>query len=191
MRILLLNAHPDSGSFCDRIADAYVVGAHLGGHQVEAVALRDLSFDLVLRGGYAHPGPLEPDLVEQQRLVAWCEHLVVVSPNWWWSAPALLKGYIDRVFLPGFAMCYQDRFLYVQPLLRGRSARVIYTQNAPRLVGILFRSDLFWQWIKRAVLHHCGFAPVRRMVLYNAQHASDQDRNRFLDNVRELGRLGR
>jgi putative NADPH-quinone reductase len=111
--------------------------------------------------------------------------------NWWWSAPALLKGYIDRVFLPGFAMRYHERFPYVEPLLRGRSARVIYTQNSPRLAGVLFRGDLFWQWIKRAVLHHCGFAPVRRMVLYNARHAPDNDRNRFLDKVRELGRLGR
>jgi putative NADPH-quinone reductase len=119
VRILLLNAHPDSGSFCDRIADAYVVGAHLGGHQVEAVALRDLSFDLVLCGGYVHPGLSESGLVEQQQWVAWCEHLVVGSPNWWWSAPALLKGYIDRVFLPGFAMRYHDRFPYVQPLLCG------------------------------------------------------------------------
>jgi putative NADPH-quinone reductase len=191
VRILLLNADPDSASFWDRIADAYVVGASLGGHQVEAVALRDLRFDLVLRGGYAHPHPLEPDLIEQQRLLTWCAHLEVVSPNWWWSAPALRKGYIDRVFLPGFAMLYHERFPYVEPLLRGRSARVIYTQNSPRVTGVLFRSDLFWQWIKRAVLRHCGFSPVRRMVLYNARHAPDNDRNQFLDNVRELGRLGR
>jgi putative NADPH-quinone reductase len=168
-----------------------VVRAHLGGHQVQAAALRDLRFDLVLQGGYAHPGPLEADLSEQQRLLTWCEHLVVVSPNWWWSAPALLKGYIDRVFLPGFAMRYHERFPSVEPLLRGRSARVIYTQNLPRLAGVLFRVNLLWQWIKRAVLRHCGFSPVRRMVLYRARHASDNDRKRFLDNVRELGRLGR
>jgi NAD(P)H dehydrogenase (quinone) len=189
--LLLLNAHPDFGSFCDRIAEAYVVGAHLGGHQVQAIALRDLHFDLVLRGGYAHAGTLEPDLIEQQRLLTWCAHLVVVSPNWWWRAPVLLKGYIERVFLPGFAMRYHECFPYVEPLLRGWSARVIYTQNAPRLAGVLFRGDLFWHWIKRAVLRHCGFSPVCRSVLYDARQASDQDRNRFLDHVRELGRLGR
>jgi len=158
---------------------------------IQAVAIRDLQFDLVLRGGYSGSRALEPDLVEQQRLLQWCEHLVIVSPNWWWSAPALLKGYIDRVFVPEFAMRYRDRFPYVEPLLRGRSARVIYTQNAPRLAGVLFRGDLFWQWIRRAVLRHCGFSPVRRAVLYNAQHASPSRRERFLITVRDLGYHGR
>jgi hypothetical protein len=66
----IVNAHPDAGSFCDRIAEAYVVGAHLAGHQVQAIVLRDLHFDLMLRGGYAHAGPLEPDLIEQQYLLS-------------------------------------------------------------------------------------------------------------------------
>ena len=105
--------------------------------------LRDLQFDLVLRGGYHSAKPLEPDIIRQQELIQWCEHLVVVSPNWWWSAPALLKGYIDRVFLPGFAMRYHRRFPYVHPLLTGRSARVLYTQNSPWLAGWIFRRDLF------------------------------------------------
>ena len=117
---------------------------------------------------------------------------MVVSPNWWWSAPALLKGYIDRVFLPGFAMRYHEHFPYVGTPAPRAVTRVI----APRT-----RRD--WRaccagatcsgrsWIKRAVLRHCGFSPVRRMVLYHARHASDHDRNRFVDNVRELGRLGR
>jgi putative NADPH-quinone reductase len=145
MRVLLLNAHPDEGSLCDAIAGAYVEGSRGAGHEVRYVALRELRFDLVLRGGYHSAKPLEPDIIQQQELIRWCQHLVVASPNWWWSAPALLKGYIDRVFRPGFAMRYHARFPYVEPLLKGRSARVLYTQNAPWLAGWLFRGDLFWR----------------------------------------------
>jgi hypothetical protein len=116
-----------------------------------------------------------------------CEHLVIVSPNWWWAAPTLLKGYVDRVFLPGFAMSYHDRFPYVQPLLKGRSARVIYTQNSPRIVGVLFRGDLFWRWISRCVLGHCGFRPVRRLALYGAKDASPGRRAEFVEAARDLG----
>lgn len=115
---------------------------------------------------------------------------MVVSPNWWWSPPALLKGYIDRVFLPGFAMRYHARFPYVEPLLKGRSARVLYTQNSPRLVGWLFRGDLFWRWISRAVLGHCGFRPVRRHALYRAKDASPERRAAFLASATVLGRRG-
>ncbi len=191
MRILLLNGHPDAGSLCDALATSYAEGAREGGHDIRCVALRELEFDLVLRGGYHSAKPLEPDIAEQQELIQWCEHLVVVSPNWWWSAPALLKGYIDRVFLPGFAMRYQPRFPYVHPLLTGRSARVLYTQNSPRLAGWLFRGDLFWRWIAGAVLKHCGFQPVRRLALYSAKDVVHQTRLRFLAAARELGRRGK
>lgn len=190
MRILLLNAHPDEGSFSDAISAAYVVGAEEVGHDVRIVALRNLQFDLVLRGGFHHSKPLEPDIEKQQELLKWCEHLVVVSPNWWWSAPALFKGYVDRVFLPDFAMRYHARFPYVQPLLAGRSARVIYTQNSPRLAGWIFRGDLFWRWIRSAVLRHCGFRPVRRKALYRAKDASPEERFAFLASTKELGRRG-
>ncbi len=190
MRIFLLNAHPDEGSLSDAIAAAYVDGAREGGHDIRSTALRDLKFDLVLRGGFHHAKPLEPHIAQQQDLIKWCEHLVVVSPNWWWSAPALLKGYVDRVFLPEFAMRYHARFPYVEPLLTGRSARVLYTQNSPWLAGWLFRGDLFWRWISRAVLRHCGFRPVRRKALYRAKDTSPQARAAFLASVKELGRRG-
>ena len=187
MRILLLNAHPDAGSFCDAVAAAYVEGARTGGHEIRDVAIRELQFDLVLRGGYHATKPLERDITLQQDLIRWSEHLVLVTPNWWWSAPALLKGYIDRVFLPGFAMRYHARFPYVEPLLCGRSARVLYSQNSPRFAGWAFRGDLFWQWISKAVLRHCGFRPVRRHALYRAMDASHERRIKFLASVRRLG----
>jgi NAD(P)H dehydrogenase (quinone) len=190
VRILLLNAHPDEGSLCDAIAAAYLDGARDGGHSVRSIALRDLQFDLVLRGGFHNLKPLEPDILQQQELIKWCEHLVLVSPNWWWSAPALLKGYVDRVFLPDFAMRYHAQFPYVEPLLTGRSARVLYTQNSPRFAGWLFRGDLFWRWISRAVLHHCGFRPVRRMALYRAKDASPDVRATFLASVGKLAGRG-
>ena len=191
MRILILNAHPDEGSLCDAVTAAYLKGVNSAGHENRVVALRELQFDLVLRGGYHSSKPLEPDLLEQQELISWCQHLVVVSPNWWWSAPALLKGYVDRVFLPGFAMRYKARFPYVIPLLKGRSARVLYTQNSPRLAGWFFRGDLLWRWISGAVLGHCGFHPVRRHAIYRAKDTSSTQRLRFLESVENLGRLGK
>ena len=190
MRILILNAHPDEGSLSDSIAAEYVEGAQEGGHEIRLVPLRDLEFDLVLHGGFHPDKPIEPDIKRQQEYINWCQHIVIVSPNWWWSGPALLKGYIDRVFTPGFAMRYHNRFPYVEPLLTGRSARVLYTQNAPRIVGWLFRGDLFWRWISGAVLGHCGFRPVRRKALYSAKDTTAEERTAFLASVRQLGKHG-
>ena len=88
-------------------------------------------------------------------------------------------------------MRYHRRFPYVDPLLTGRSARVVYTQNSPWLSGWLFRGDLFWRWISGAVLKHCGFRPVHRLALYGAKEAPDKARHRFLADVKELGRRGK
>jgi len=88
-------------------------------------------------------------------------------------------------------MRYHHRFPYVQPLLSGRSARVLYTQNSPWLPGWLFRGDPFWRWISGAVLRHCGFRPVRRLALYSAKDAPDNARRRFLIHAKELGRRGK
>lgn len=79
-------------------------GAREGGHDIRCVALRELEFDLVLRAGTTAPNQWNLTSQSSRNSFNGCEHLVVVSPNWWWSVPALLKGYIDRVFLPGFAM---------------------------------------------------------------------------------------
>lgn len=65
----------------------------------------------VVHGAVLHEGrevqPLEPDLAGAQEAVSWSDQVVFVDPNWWGSMPALLKGFIDRVFLPGYA--FKDR----------------------------------------------------------------------------------
>jgi NAD(P)H dehydrogenase (quinone) len=75
MRILLLNGHPDAGSLCDALTASYAAGASEGGHDIRCVALRELEFDLVLRGGFHSAKPLEPDITEQQALSQWCDIL--------------------------------------------------------------------------------------------------------------------
>ena len=131
MRILVIDAHPDTGSFCEALAQSYVEGARTENHEVRCLRLREMQYDPILHGGFTNPQPLEPDLAKAQETILWCEHLVIVTPCWWWHVPALLKGFIDRVFLPGFGVEYLDDFPFIRKLLKGRSARVIYTQNSP------------------------------------------------------------
>ncbi|WP_427170557.1 NAD(P)H-dependent oxidoreductase [Arthrobacter sp. 92] len=191
MRILVIDGHPDAGSYCDALARAYVEGARTAGHEVELLRLREMNFDPILHGGFTHPQPLEPALTRARDAVRWCEHMVIVTPCWWFSVPALLKGFIDRVFVPGVGVDYLDRFPYIRKLLKGRSARVVYTQNAPQWLAVLTREDLFWRHLRRAVLGHCGFRPVRRTVLAGMQTATAQQRARWLEQVRLLGTGGR
>ena len=186
-RILVIDAHPDGGSFCDALARAYLDGAK-GTHEVRVIRLRELAFDPILHGGFTTPTPFEPALLEAREAIRWCQHLVLVTPNWWASVPALLKGFIDRVFLPGFGVDYLEGFPYIHKLLRGRSARVIYTQNAPQWLAFLAREDLFWRFVRRAFLGHCGFRPIKRTIVAPMEHASDARRESWLREVHALGR---
>ena len=108
-RILLILGTPKRDSLCHALAEAYSNGARGQGHVVRQLPLGELQFDPILREGFGQQQTLEPDLLEAQRQIHWAEHLVFVYPVWWGGVPALLKGFFDRTFLPGFAFKYRNR----------------------------------------------------------------------------------
>jgi len=93
---LVIDGHPDQHSLTAAIARRYAAGHG----DAELLALRDLSFDPHLRYGYHQRMTLEPDLVSARGALHAADRVVVASPLWWGSTPALLKGFFDRAFLP-------------------------------------------------------------------------------------------
>lgn len=192
-KILIINGHPYKKSLNHALAQRYAKGARAGGHDVRVVHLHELSFDPVLRYGYHEHMEMEPDLASQQDHVAWCEHFVIVTPVWWMARPSLLQGYLERVFTPEFAYRYRESGLFKfvpQRLLKGRSARVIYTQGGPQWALFLLLRDSFWLALKRGVLMFSGMSPVRRTCFSRADHANAAKRAQWLAKVEALGRRG-
>lgn len=188
MRILIIDGHPYAESFSNALANSYAKGAQEKGHEVELVHLRDLNFDPILHYGYQKKMELEDDLKRQQELLKWCEHLVVVTPIWWMNVPALLKGYFDRVLLPGFAFSFKNKKLIPDKFLKGRSARLIYTQNTPRWISTFFFLDSIWRLFKFGVLGFVGFGPVRRTVFARILSSSEERKKTWLRQVYKLGK---
>jgi putative NADPH-quinone reductase len=118
-RVLVVLGHPSGESFCGALTECYVDGARSAGHDVRVLRLGALNFDPVLRAGYRQTQPLEPDLLKAQADITWAEHLAFIYPIWWGGIPALMKGFFDRVFLPGFAFRYQAGKAFPDPLHRG------------------------------------------------------------------------
>jgi len=106
-RILVILGHPSRHSLCAALSERYVKAAQEAGHEVRQLKLGDLHFDPVLREGYRQIQPLEEDLQQAQADILWAEHLTWVFPIWWGGIPALMKGFLDRVLLPGFAFKYR------------------------------------------------------------------------------------
>lgn len=187
-RILVILGHPAPQSFCRALADSYAAGARAAGNEVQLIALGDLLFDPVLHHGYGAIQPLEPDLVAAQGALAWAKHIVFVYPLWWGAMPALLKGFIDRVFLPGFAFKYREGSPRCDRLLSGRSAHLLVTMDTP---------PWYFRWIyrmpghnqmKRTILEFSGIAPVKVSSFGPIKDSTPRAREKWLAQANAYGR---
>ncbi len=185
-RVLTICGHPDPESFVAGLCREYAQGAQQGGHEVRQLILSELTFDPILRGR-KHEMPLEPDLLAAQESIRWCQHLVIGYPTWWGSTPALLKGFIDRAIQPGFGFKYRQGSSLWDQLLKGRSARVIVTMDAPSIYDLL----AYWSCSRRAITHStlgfCGFKPVRASTFSRVKFSTAEKRRTWLASVRTLG----
>lgn len=186
--ILIVNGHPDPKSFCLALADAYADGASGGeGVEIRRIDLSQTDFNPNLKYGYRKRTELEDELNEAQALIRWADHLVIVYPTWWGTVPAILKGFIDRVFLPGFAFKYRENSPLWDKLLTGKSARVIVTMDTPSWYNRL----IYWRAghliMKRNILKFCGINPVRITEITPVKHSTVEQRAKWLNQVRQLG----
>ena len=186
-RILIIMAHPGSHSLTQAMAEHYQKGALESGADVGYLSLKALHFDPVLNEGYRGQQPLEPDLIEAQQAILWAQHLVFVYPIWWGAMPSLLKGFIDRTFLPGFAFKYRKDSVWWDKLLAGRSARLITLMDTP---------PWYFRWIyrmpghnqmKRTILEFCGVKPVRISSFGAVRTANEKQRESWLREVYRMG----
>ncbi|MDQ3230231.1 MAG: NAD(P)H-dependent oxidoreductase [Pseudobdellovibrionaceae bacterium] len=191
MRILILQGHPDAESFCASLAGSYKEGALAAGHECRLLSLQDMKFDPNLAHGYRQIQELEPDLVKAQEWISWCEHLVVIYPIWWGQMPALLKGFFDRCFLPGWAFKYHKNDPFWDRLLSGRSAHLIVTSDGPVLYNILAYWDSPVTVPRKMILRFCGFKPVRVSRIGSIKYTDDHKRRKILERFRKIGMRGR
>lgn len=185
--ILIINGHPNKESFCFELAKQYKAGADASGGDCKLINLIDLDFSPVLKYGYRKRTELEPDLVNIQKLIKAADHLVFVYPNWWGSQPALLKGFIDRVFLPNFAFSYRDNSLLWDKLLTGKSARLIVTMDTPTWYYKLIYKSPGHNAMKKGVLGFCGVKPVKITSFSPVKSAIRSKRQLWLKQVEQLG----
>lgn len=180
MRILLILGHGATHSFCRELAQRYQQGALAQGHQLRWLDLAQLDFDPILHQGYQQIQPLEPDLQQAQADILWAEHLVFLYPIWWGALPALLKGFIDRVFLPGFAFKYRPNSHGWEQLLRGRSAQLLVTMDSPPWYYRWFSGAPGHRQMQRTILQFCGIRPVRIQSFGPMRNSSPEQRQRWL-----------
>jgi len=187
-KVLVILGHPDANSLNAALAENYAAGAREAGKEVRMLKLGELNFDPILHSGFSRDQPLEPDLLSAQEAIKWADHLVWVYPSWWGNLPALLKGFIDRVFLPGFAFKYRPNSPWWDRYLSGRSARILMTMDTPALYNALVYRNANINALKRATLHFCGIKPVKVATFPGVRFAHEARRRQWLDAVKAYGK---
>lgn len=186
--ILIINGHPDPESYNAALTAAYVQGAQRSQATVEVLHLGTLDFSPNLRFAYRKRTELEPDLLRAWDSIQAADHLVWIFPVWWGSVPAVMKGFLDRLFLPGFAFQKREGSLWWDKLLTGKTARVIATLDQPAWYYRWFNGRPTYHMMKKMVLKFCGVKPVGITHIGPLRLSNDRFRHKWLARVGEMGR---
>lgn len=185
-RILLILGHPSTKSFCAALAERYAQSALDAGHEVRQLRLGEMVFDPVLRDGYQQIQTLEDDLNAAQSDILWAEHLTLVYPIWWGGIPALLKGFFDRVLLPGFAFKYRKGKAFPDKLLNGRTAHLLVTMDTPPwYYRLIYRMPGLHE-VRKTTLEFCGIKPLRTLTFGPVLGSTDQQRRSWLQQAQAI-----
>lgn len=190
-RILIIQGHPDpkGGHLCHALAQAYADGAAEAGHQVRRVEVAQLDFPLLRSAATWEHEPLPPVLQPAQDDIEWAQHLVVFFPLWLGDMPALLKGFLEQVARPGFAFKpSRDGSGFGKKGLSGRSARLVVTMGMPATIYRYYFRAHAVRALERNVLGFVGIAPVHETLLGLVEGTRAEERARWLDKLRALGR---
>jgi putative NADPH-quinone reductase len=192
MRILVVRAHPAPDSFNAAVCARLVGGLAADGHEVRDLDLYAAGFDPVMREAewraYYTPGENTALVADQLALLRWAEGLILVYPTWFYSLPAMLKGWLERVFVPHETFALRD----APNPIAGRLTNI-------RLLGGIATYGAPWWWI-RLVVRDPGRAVVMKglrplcanhcrsfwLGLYRMDRGDETRRRAFLDRVGAL-----
>lgn len=188
MQVLVVLAHPKDGSFNHAIAARACHALRAAGHEPHLLDLYALGVRAAMsteeRLAYESAQPLlDPLLVEHADLIARCTAMVFVYPTWWSAQPAILKGWLERVLVPGVGFRFNDKGKVRPGLTHVRHLIGISTYGSPRLY-VKAINDNGRRTLLRTIRINTGWRTrTKWLALYSIDTASDAQRDAFLARV--------
>jgi NAD(P)H dehydrogenase (quinone) len=182
MNILIVYAHPNHHSFNAAILKQ--VQSHLSKkHSVQLLDLYAENFDPILRFDNNNKRRNLKNLPQTKKYrnqISWADKLIFIFPIWWGGMPAILKGYIDSVFVSGFA--YSNKKMGMDGHLNGKSAWIITTHNTPSIIAHYFSQD-YGKVLKKQVLKACSISPIKHTDITSVERLSEEKLKQVLGKV--------
>jgi putative NADPH-quinone reductase len=179
---MVVLCHPRKGSFNHAIAQKAAQSLRETGREPRLHDLYNEGFDPVLSETEMQRRFSFDDSVQHYATaLSEAEGIVIVHPDWWGQPPALLKGWVDRVFRPGIAYDF-DEIREKEALLRGKKATVFITTNFKEDEGphVL---ELLW---KERVFKYCGVRDIACRTFYDTHQSRLAQRNKVLEEVADV-----
>ncbi len=201
MNVFVVLAHPEPKSFNGALFDAAVRTFESSGNAVAVSDLYRMGFDpvsgrrnfvttkdpdylkLQIEETHAteHDG-FAPDIEVEMRKIEACDLMILQFPLWWFGLPAILKGWVDRVFAMGRIYGYGN--IYATGKFRGKRAMLSLTTGGPeeayRKGGFNGDIDAILRPIHRGVLQFVGFEVLAPQIHYGPVRVSDAEREQWL-----------
>ena len=189
MRILVIFAHPLDDSFAAVLCGRVVETLKACGHSVDLCDLYKEAFDPTLsayeRRTYKDTSENSKNVSEHVRRLREAEGIIFVFPSWWYGMPAILKGYFDRVWLPGVAFEFGPQA--IRPLLTSiRLFGVVTTTGAPQWFTRFYMGNPSRKVLMRGLARLMVVPRAERfwLALYGMENVSAAKRSAFVQRVR-------
>jgi len=188
-RILILQGHPDASSrhFCHALAEHYADAARAAGHEVRVIEIARIAFPLLTSKAEWDEGALPSSLEPAQQGIQWAQHLVIIYPLWLGGMPAVLKGFLEQVARPDFAVSRAVPNAMPRKLLKDRSARIVVTMGMPALLYRWYFRAHTLKALKRNILGFAGVAPIRETLIGSVEGMKQAQRVAWLDKLTRMG----
>jgi NAD(P)H dehydrogenase (quinone) len=206
MKILIVHAHPEPQSFCSAMKDTAVETFQSLGHEVEVSDLYAMNWNPIARAAdfssraepdylvyaleqreaYKH-GTIASDIQSEIDKLKWCDVLIFNFPMYWFSVPAILKGWIDRVFVSGF--CYGGKRFYDQGGLKGKKGLMAFTLGGrEHMFGedkIHGEMQTMLRPLLRGSMAYVGLSVLPPFIGWHVPYITDEERQSLLKQYRE------
>ncbi|HLN63415.1 MAG TPA: NAD(P)H-dependent oxidoreductase [Symbiobacteriaceae bacterium] len=206
MNILIVLAHPEPKSFNHAMTRTAVQTFQEQGHTVQVSDLYAMQFNPVLDRhdftAISNPDffkpqfeqmqatakqTFAPEVAAEQEKLRWADLVIFQFPLYWFSIPAMLKGWMDRVLAMGFA--YGGGKWYDQGAFRGKKALLSFTTGGPAHIysptGINGDINMVLFHVQHGMLYFCGFDVIEPFAVWSAAHGDDAMRQRHLERYAE------
>lgn len=180
-KIAVIDGHPDPDRkhLDHALADRYAQAARAANHEVRRIDVAELNVPVLRVPSEFTTGPAPSEIAGAQRDIAWADHLVFVFPLWHGYMPAYLKGFIEQVFRPGYAMDYNSKG-FPKTLLDPKSARIIVTMGMPAFFYRSYFGAHGLKALEHSVLGFAGIGPIHSTLLGGVGDVSPEKAHHWL-----------